>query len=157
MEGQIRNSKFSKDQEGAAYLETAISLLVFLSLIFMSIDILQMAYHTVNAQFIVTTALRESVIGPGRPLKETRLAEIKATVKRIGKKYNVNLNDSNIRVCSVPANNCTFQDPLTQNGGGPQSLVSLSIRYQFKLLNIFSHEIAAEAIGRNEPFSIEVS
>jgi len=140
-------------ERGAVYVEMAISALAFFLLCFVTLDVLRLSYQMANAEFIVNRAVRDAVIDQTQA-GATRLSTVQTIVTNKASRYGVTLDPATqIKVCSVSSGSTCTYGSANQSAGTGRQLVAIGIRYDFRFLFwLLSHEINAEAIGRNEPF-----
>ena len=150
-------------------LEFILSCLVFLMVVFLSMDVLRYSFETARANHVVNMAIREVTIGGAEGAARTAafVGEIEGQATTIGVTAPLNikicstnlLHGSTPPCCETSDGTCTnANNPKRLAAGGSSDMVQITINYNFQSLffNIIGlgdiWPVRAQAIGRNEPF-----
>ena len=149
----------TRSQRGVAFVEFAITFLMFFTTIVLTVDIIRLSICTVTAQFIVDKAIREVVLQQRQVSGSTESAEgiVCQQAQKFG--WDVPLhcsdrdNSDRIRICSgLPGGYCGWNYSEATGQGRDLVLVSIKYPFTFMFLGHVTVDIMADAIGRNEPF-----
>ena len=138
-------------------LEAALSLSVFLLVIGGGIEMLRYAYYGLVSQYVVTEAARFGSLGAGCPecTAAERVQKIEDRIEQHAAKFGVTLADRHICVQSDLQADCGT-DNLNDSSGKPHELMAIRVRMPIHLLfGIDGIYVNAEAIAKNEPFSVQ--
>jgi hypothetical protein len=144
-------------------VEMAMSLMVFLTAIFLTIDLVRLSYQSVTSQLIAGRAIRRINVRPAQP-SSTREHEIFEDILRLARNFGLP-EQLNLCVNTSDPTGCRQVHTSQQLGGlqpndlpdfgEPRQLISFSIRFTVPMFfNITSYEVNAAVIGRNEPFEV---
>lgn len=143
------NGRWERDR-GAVAVETALSALVFLSALIMTIDLIRLSYYYATTQFLAARILRVVNVTDGAP--SFREAAIIREKNQSAGAYGMAPGQVGVTVATVGA---TTSCPLgTICKSDPRDLVSVKVSYRYKFFyNVFEFTVESFAVGRNEPFS----
>ena len=141
--------EFSSDEKGASMVESAIALPIFITLIFMSVDVFLLSYRILSVQFISSRVAREAVIGPSiLPASTSAPDFIKNKIHTMGQTFFTPVDKANVNVCEateVTSGVCTVT-----NAGGPGELIAVTVNQPASTVFLGSFNLKAIQYVRNE-------
>jgi Flp pilus assembly protein TadG len=143
-------NKFNK-QRGALLLEYAITLPIFLGIIFVSADLVRILYQSVSLNYSLATASRWAILqgtvpdpaNPGNFLDQ--LSSVKYVVKQSAQKLGLNLTDQEIHLCQASQPNCT-----TETAGSAGARMVLSVTKPTRMVTGAQIDLKSSVVFRNE-------
>ena len=164
-EGSTRRHRTHQGEHGAAFVELAISFVVFLSLFFLSIDVLRLGYHNALAQFIVTRAVQEGALLNASPTDRCTavVQNVRGLITDFGLDDAVTDPNNDIKIIQEigAPSSAGACDPNLPGGTGPGEagrpqeffgiVLSYNIALNVGIIFQFNHRVTAVAIARNEP------
>jgi Flp pilus assembly protein TadG len=144
----------SDGQHGAAMVELAITLNVFLALFIMVVDITRLSYSAVSMQYLISKSARWGVIGrteedPASPgVQLSRADSIKKKMIEYAGTLSLQLDPANVKVCPATTPACT-----ADNAGGPNDFIVISVTKPVKVFfGTWSYNLSASVFAKNEPY-----
>ena len=138
-----RRSVIHKPQHGAAMVEAAIALPVFLFVLINGLIMLLGAYRSLAFEALVSHSIRTSVVD-GTP---QRLTNLQNSVLSTARFLRLPVFQTDITVCPV-------QDPQCEqnNAAGANDFVRLRIDNVIPIMHAVERPMTFTVIARNEPF-----
>ncbi len=150
-----------RSELGATMVELAVVLPFAISLLVISLDFLRLAILSAGAQYAVTSALREAVIGPStRPALYANQEDwITGRTIEIGRVLGVTITPAEVSICPFSVITaglpCT---PASKNAGAPGEIVAVQVNLPSqsfiwsaeRLLGPAIYTIRGFAVARNE-------
>lgn len=142
---------------GAVAVEASISLITFLIILILSVDLSQYLFKSIGLRYVLGTTVRWASLGkkitdpsidnPGVTL--TREQSIITMLQNNAKTFGVNVSNAAITLCPLSNPTCG-----TFNAGGPNDIVVLKVDLPFKFLIWHrTSTISASATFKNEPYA----
>ena len=154
----------TKSESGATMIEMTVVLPILLIFLLVSVDLLRLSFQGLSAQYIVSRALREAVIGPSaRPSVYANQEDwIQGRIIELGSGLGLTVSAADIGIC--PFHNLTSGLPCTtsvKNAGVADELIAVQINAPTTsfiwgmntLLGRNVYNIQALAVGRNETWT----
>lgn len=154
-----------RDSElGAAMVEMAVVLPVFLLILIISMDFLRLSYHSLTTQYVVNRVVRQAVVGPSaRPAAYSSQEEwIQGATIALSRSLGVAVSADQIAVCPYSSvaggGSC---DPTADDAGQPGELIAVQVLAPTSgfgwstanHLDLRNYALSAQVLGRNEPWS----
>lgn len=144
-------NKHATHELGAVFLEYALTLPIFLGIIFVSADLIRVLYQSVSLEYSVATASRWAILGNTMPdpLDPTtsleRLDSVKLVVREAAQKLGVTLTNQEIRLCRATNANC-----VTESVGDPDERMLLTVTKPTRMVIGMLINLKSSVIFRNE-------
>jgi Flp pilus assembly protein TadG len=135
----------AQGQLGVAAVETAITIPIFLMIIFVGIDLLRVTYTANALQYGVSKGARFAsvMLHNGGSLQEQSIVDEISRTSRLPLQL-----ETDIKICPAPQTTCAIS-----NAGQPHEFVAVTARYQVAaLFGAFQIPLLASVVTRNEPF-----
>ena len=141
-----QKSPSHQTQRGIAMVEVALTLPVFLIVLFLGVETLRMSFTAVTLQHAATRGVRYASLLRPPCCGHSRAEDIKQQV--VGFAAGVTLSPRNIQICPVANLRCNGAE-----AGVPGETVALTITQPFQLLgSSLTMPVSVSAVARNEPF-----
>lgn len=144
-QGRALRMDIRKDN-GAAMVEAAIGLTIFISLLFMLVSLFLVFFVQSILKISINDAASLAVRLPLTP-PQTREMQIQQAALGAAQQLGLSVASSNIQICPLG------QVCLTLNAGSPNQLIQIKVRHQlFQLPILGAVELNVESLVRNPPY-----